>query len=259
VPGGSYNRINDSRWPATVSSFKLDLFEVSVGRFRTFVNSYPASRPNLGDGAHPKIPGSGWQAAWNGDLPANQDDLVAMVTGGGNFSDATFTAQAGGGERAAVNCVTWYVAFAFCAWDGGRLPTEAEWGYAAVGGAEQRANPWGSAPADDGHAVLALNQSHVEVGSRPAGAAAWGHFDMGGSRREYVLDTVSADGPLTLLTPCFDCADFSKPMRGMHDLSYGDGFLAGSVTAVKSYEPVVDARAAVPSHGIRCARDLSSP
>src|SRR5262245_9701876 len=39
VPGGTFNRTNDPAFPATVSSFRLDVYEVSVGRFRAFVDA----------------------------------------------------------------------------------------------------------------------------------------------------------------------------------------------------------------------------
>ena len=39
VVGGTFNRSNDGAFPATVSDFGLDVYEVTVGRFRQFVNA----------------------------------------------------------------------------------------------------------------------------------------------------------------------------------------------------------------------------
>src|ERR1700730_5736435 len=55
----------------------------------------------------------------------------------------TWTASAGSHENLPINCVNWYEAYSFCIWDGGFLPSEAEWEYAAAGGARQRTYPWG--------------------------------------------------------------------------------------------------------------------
>jgi hypothetical protein len=72
LPGGTYNRLNDPRYPATVSPFLLDMFEATNGRLRAFVGAYPLSRPQPGDGAHPKIAGSGWDSSWDAMLPATE-------------------------------------------------------------------------------------------------------------------------------------------------------------------------------------------
>jgi len=209
VPGGTFNRLNDPAFPATVSSFDLGLFEVTVGRFRAFVEAYPGSKPKPGDGAHPLIPDSGWQGEWEGRLPATQSELLAnLVADGVGESCNMWSDSPGSHEDAPMGCVTWYEAFAFCAWDGGRLPTLAEWQFAYAGGDEQRSYPWGFEAYDETRAVYgdAEEGALIPVGSKPAGRSRWGQFDLGGSRTELLADFVGEDSR-DLPTPCVDCVD----------------------------------------------------
>jgi len=189
VPGGSYDRFNDPDFPATVSAFYLDTFEVTAGRFRAWVDvtngDLRSSAPPNGGGAHPKIPNSGWRSEWNEHLPTNRKEVDRML--GPEEGDATFTACQFGTnvddfgaltwwteevekkvkernkgkanvlaentkealDKKPLNCVPWHVLFAFCVWDGGRLPTDAEFGFAAQGGSEQRQFPWGNVDPKD--------------------------------------------------------------------------------------------------------------
>jgi formylglycine-generating enzyme required for sulfatase activity len=212
VVGGTYNRSNDAAYPATVSDFRLDQFEITVGRFRAFVNAYdaaPGSKPVLGDGAHPKIPNSGWQASWNSSLPVDQAALKAAVSCDGSIQ--TWTDVPGGNENKPMNCISWYDAFAFCAWDGGRLPTEAEWNYAAAGGNEQRTYPWsippGSTTIDSTYAIYG-SAPIAEVGSTsPKGDGKWKQADLAGGVDEWTLDWYS---DAYSSAQCDDCALVSK-------------------------------------------------
>ena len=110
-----------------------------------------------------------------------------------------------------MNCLNWYLAYSFCIWDGGRLPTEAEWNGAAAGGAEQRPFPWGSVDPSPG---LSAYLMYARVGSvSPAGDGVWGHADLAGSVWEWARDSFG-DYPL----PCVDCVALStgsnKVLRG---------------------------------------------
>jgi formylglycine-generating enzyme len=209
VPGGAFLRLNSPLWPATVSDFDLDQFEVTVGRFRAFLNAYPQSLPHAGDGAHPHIAGSGWKA--DDDAPLLYDlgslfDVGPYPSGRAAADWGESDSFAIGTENLPANRVSWLMAFAFCAWDGGRLPTEAEWNYAAAGGAEQRLYPWGNAQPNPMLGAIECSASMLPclqpVGSHPAGDARWGQSDLAGNVREWTQDYRSASLPL----PCVDCA-----------------------------------------------------
>ncbi|MGH7435037.1 MAG: formylglycine-generating enzyme family protein, partial [Polyangiaceae bacterium] len=244
MPGGTFARsydavgCTDGSHPATVSAFALDRFEVTVGRFRAFLaagEGTRASPPPRGAAEHPAIPGSGWDPAWDDRLEQDAASLGRALHC--NRDAANWTDQPGDQERRPINCLTFYEAFAFCAWDGGWLPTEAEWNYAAAGGAEQRVYPW-SRPAtsqeiDARYAVY--GEAHTQpVGSRsPFGDARWGHVDMAGNVWEWNLDSADPGGLLPTqgaglcpsvgyVDPCVDCAPLDAgPSRILRGGGYG--------------------------------------
>ena len=97
----------------------------------------------------------------------------------------------GGYENHPVTVVSWYGAMAYAAWKGKRLPTEAEWEYAARGGLSGQKYPWGNAI----DATNANYSNHV-VDTTPIGkypANGYGLYDMSGNVYEWCLDEYNAN------------------------------------------------------------------
>jgi len=228
VTGGSFKRDNDANYPATVSTFRLDKYEVTVGRFRKFVSAVVGGwTPAAGAGKHTHLNGgaglknsaaagyeAGWDPQWSVDeLPANKATWDGGTALGCNADYQTWTSSSGANETRPINCVSWYKAVAFCIWDGGFLPSEAEWNYAAVGGSAQRAYVWG-ATAPGMNANLAVYGCYLNgtgtcsgvtniapVGSIPLGNGLFGQADLAGNVWEHNLD-----GMTDYAATCDNCA-----------------------------------------------------
>ena len=204
-----------------VNSFRLDKYLVTVARFRQFVNGGAGHLPAVGTGKHAYLDGGqglanngadgghepGWVATDNGDVAPTNANLTCDP-------NATWTDTAGSQENLPINCVNWYEAYAFCIWDGGFLPSEAEWEYAAAGGSEQREYPWGSADPGltDAYAIFLCDYPDgggscdtlaniAPVGTATLGAGLWGQLDMAGEVWEWSLDWYAP------YAACVNCAD----------------------------------------------------
>jgi len=154
------------------------------------------------------------------------------------------------GDDHPVVCVSWDDAWAYCAHHGLRLPTEAEWEYAARG-SEGRVYPWGD-EWDDGKCCSSDSvgpQGRTQpVGSFPAGASWCGAQDLAGNVFEWCWDWYGTgyygDSPV---------ADPRGPTAGDYRVLRGGAWLhyAGRSSCVDrfSYHP----RAQNGDLGFRCA------
>jgi formylglycine-generating enzyme required for sulfatase activity len=169
----------------TLSPYLMDRTEVTVAAFRECVNAGKCAPSATVD--------------WSG----LKDDDKAKWSRACNWGQP-------GRDNHPINCVDWTQAKAYCEWKGGRLPTEAEWEYAARG-KDAREYPWGNESPDatktnacdadcvawakkNGWTWTAMHKvsdgfpTTAPVGSFPGGASPFGLQDMAGNVWEWVED-----------------------------------------------------------------------
>ena len=143
-----------------VDAFYMDRHEVTNANFKIFILAQPEwAKENIPDALHHGFYLAHWQEnnqppLWKAEHP--------------------------------VTRVTWHAAMAYAQWAGKRLPTEAEWEYAARGGLVGKAYPWGDtiSPADANY-NFSIGDTR-EVGKyRPND---YGLYDMAGNVWEWCLD-----------------------------------------------------------------------
>ncbi len=194
IPGGSFFMGSDEGLPLERPSHQVLLSPYCIDEFEVTVERYKA----CSDGGHCKRAGITNQWAELGEKDRKAFDPLC------NARDPEAKAQH------PINCVDWEMAEKFCKEDGKRLPTEAEWEFAARG-PDGRKYPWGDDDpsasflnacgrecmawgakngvdekamydADDGYANTA------PVGSFPKGASRYGVQDVVGNVWEWVAD-----------------------------------------------------------------------
>ncbi len=172
VPAGCFNMGNEDNLPEEQpvhricfeQPFWIDLTEITVAQFAQFLNGHDGPIDSYDRWLHPTIP------PWGLTLP------IQLVENDGLWKPMRDT------DNQPIENVTWIDANEYCAWREARLPTEAEWEYAARG-PESWLYPWGNEYSS--HNLLRSEPHMYDVGSIPQGASWVGALDMSGSLYEW--------------------------------------------------------------------------
>ena len=147
--------------------------------------------------------------------------------------------------------ITWFEARDFCEQRGGRLPTEAEWEYAARG-PDNLMYPWGNDFVAD-NVVYSGNSGNqtAAVGSRPGGVSWVGAQDLSGNVWEWV-STIYQDYPYSATDGRENNSD-TRDIRGLRGGSYYDmEYNLRTADRSGTYSDNQDY-----NYGFRCARSYS--
>ncbi len=156
--------------------------------------------------------------------------------------------------------MNWWEAYAFCIWDGGFLPSEAEYEYAAAGGSQEREYPWGSTAPGSGNQYAIYGcfypdgsgcAGRVEHRARrngDSGDGGGGQLDLEGNMSQWNLDWYRANYG----QPCADCASLTgldaRVFRGASFVDFP------SLGLLVTYRDSAPPKLRGYSVGFRCAR-----
>jgi formylglycine-generating enzyme required for sulfatase activity len=220
--------VEGDSYKVSVSSFYMDKYEVTEEDYCKFLN----------DG------NEGYCTPWYQGIKRDNQ---------GRFVPADPTQS-----RLPVGGVNYHQARGYAEWAGKRLPTEAEWEYAA-GGKESRKFPWGNEAPDETRANYGGKFGVKPVGSFPKGQTPEGVCDLAGSVSEWCADYYSYSDEYYRKAPPGGLAkDPQGPDRGYTRMFKGGCFGTATPLALSVFRrhdrPPLNASRCL---GFRCVRSAA--